>query len=51
MTSTADAGVHLPDDLLVLLEQWEQDGCVTFSELEAALSQSEADEDAAEDVH
>jgi len=51
VTSTADAGVHLPDELLVLLEQWEQDGCVTFSELEAALSQSEADEDAAEDVH
>ena len=51
MTSTADAGVHLPDDLLVLVEQWEHEGCVTFSDLEAALSQSEVDEDAAEDVH
>ncbi|HET6623613.1 MAG TPA: sigma-70 family RNA polymerase sigma factor [Gaiellaceae bacterium] len=51
MSSTADAGVELPDDLLVLVEQWEQDGCVTFSELESALSQSEVDEDAADEVH
>ena len=51
MSSTPDTGVELPDDLLVLVEQWEQDGCVTFSELESALSQSEVDEDAAEVVH
>jgi len=51
VSGTADAGVELPDDLLVLVEQWEQEGCVTFSELESAVAAGELDDELLDDVH
>ena len=43
--------IELPDDLVALVEQWEQDGCVTFSELESAVAAGELDDELFDDVH
>ena len=43
--------IELPDDLVALVEQWEQDGCVTFSELESAVVAGELDDELLDDVH
>jgi RNA polymerase primary sigma factor len=48
---TTRVGVVLPDELLELLERGERDGCLTFSELEAALAAVELDEELATEVH
>ena len=53
--SEADTGgfesLALPDELAALFERAERDGCVTFSELQAALAASELDDELAGEVH
>ncbi len=43
--------IELPDDLVALVEQWEQEGCVTFSDLESAVAAGELDDELLDDVH
>jgi len=49
--SGAPETTELPDDFVALVEQWEQDGCVTFSELESAVAAGELDDELLDDVH
>jgi len=49
--SGAPETTELPDDFVALVEQWEQDGCVTFSELESAVAAGELDDVLLDDVH
>ncbi len=43
--------IELPDGLLALVEQWEQEGCVTFSDLESAVAAGEVEDELLDDVH
>ena len=49
--SGAPETTELPDDFVALVEQWEQYGCVTFSELESAVAAGELDDELLDDVH
>ena len=49
--SGAPETTELPDDFVALVEGWEQDGCVTFSELESAVAAGELDDELLDDVH
>jgi RNA polymerase primary sigma factor len=40
-----------PDDVLVLLEQGERDGCLTLSEVESVLVTQDLDDEAVDDLH
>jgi RNA polymerase primary sigma factor len=43
--------IELPDDLVALVEQWQEEGCVTFSDLEAAVAGGELEDELLDDVH
>jgi RNA polymerase primary sigma factor len=42
---------ELPDEIAALLEQWADDGCVTFSELESAVSTYELEDEVVDEIH
>ena len=45
------SGTEFPDDIVALLEQGEQDGCVMLSELESLLAAQDLEDEVVEELH